>query len=148
MKSLYGLVLMVFVLNSVACNSTKSGVNMKSPESVSMAFVQNVIRLEIKEAQAISMGKTKEMLGVIEQMMVDKMSEEDRKNNLKAAEEELKTLKKTECDITGDKAACKVCCDPDGGFSGEDVMLTKVKGKWYVDMPMPNKEEMPSVEED
>lgn len=140
MKNLSILLIIVFILSSFGCSSNKVQVNQKKPESVAIGFIQYIGKLDLGKAQDISMGETKKMLSLANEMMSSTMSKEDKAKAVAEAEEDLKFIKKADCDVNGDKASCKVCCNKEGEWTPEDIKLTKVDGQWFVDMPMPNKE--------
>lgn len=141
MKQLFLLFITILTLTTFACNSSsKIKVNQKKPESVAISFVQYIAKLDLEKAQSISMGQTKQMLGLAHEMMGSTMSAEDKAQAVAEAEEELQYVKKAECDVNDDKAACTICCSKEGESSPQAIELTKVDGQWFVDMPMPNKE--------
>ncbi|MCP4439010.1 MAG: DUF4878 domain-containing protein [Aureispira sp.] len=140
MKSLYILVLAAIVLGSSSCGTGKSKVNQKKPESVAIGFIKHIAKLELKDAEKLCMGETKQMLGLASEMMNSTMSAEDKKRAIAEAEEDLKYIKKADCNVDGNKATCKVCCNDKEEWTPEDLVLEKVDGKWFINMPMPNKE--------
>ena len=117
----------------VQCKSSSSStkVNMKKPESVSLAFVRSLSQLDIAKTKELCTPEAKELMSMMEGVMG--MISEEEKTKLQAeAKESLKLLKTSTCKVTGETAQCTVCCEPNGSASDKPLTLKKIDGKWYV----------------
>jgi hypothetical protein len=123
----------------ISCTASKGKVNFKKPESVALAFMQKLAEMDVEGAKELGTEDTKQVLGFLEMAM--NMADEEEKEKMKAeSAENSKFLKKATCEVNGDEAKCKLCCDEEGnGFEDEDMILKKVEGKWLVHM---SKEDM------
>ena len=110
---LFSATLVVFL---TAC----SGGN--SPESVAEQYLKHLANGDIDKAAKLGTDDTKQLLAMIGGLMGDQKPEE-------AAE-----VKDVKCDVdeNGESAVCTYCCNDQG--ESDKVELTKVKGKWLVDM--------------
>jgi len=113
------------------CTGKSGKVNMKSPESVTLAFLRSFSSLEFQKAKLYSSPETQQLIGMMEGMM-GAIGEDEKKKMLAESKETIKSMKKATCKVEGDIAYCTVCCGPDGTETPEPTTLKKIDGKWYV----------------
>ena len=137
MKQPLQLLLLVFTLATLftQCKSSDTAgtkLNMKKPESVALAFTQNLAKMDVAAAKELSTEDTKKVLDFLE-MAMTMAGEEELAKMKEEAEQNSKYLKKATCTITGDDAKCVLCCNPEGAeMADNEVILKKQDGKWLV----------------
>jgi hypothetical protein len=112
-------------------SSCGGGVDQSKPESVALAFTKAIASMDFDGAKKYCDTKTGELIGMMGGMAKGKMAEMKPEDKAKM-EEAQKSLKSATCKVDGDKAACTICCGPDGKDSPEAVNLVKEGGKWLV----------------
>lgn len=136
------------LLALVALLFSSCGADQSKPEAVALAFTKAIASMDFDGAKKYCDEKTGElisMMGGMAKGQMDKMTPEDKKK----MEEAQKSLKSATCKVDGDKAACTICCGPDGKDSPEAVNLVKQGGKWLVAIDKENgkRGEEPVIEE-
>lgn len=125
--------LFIFCCIFAACASS-SKVNYGKPESVALNFYKALASYDLASAKMMVTEETKPTIDLI-QTMFDALSEEEKNTELDKQKDLVKLLKKATCEVNGDEAKCKVCCNAEGGTDEEPVTLKKVDKKWLVDLP-------------
>jgi hypothetical protein len=121
----------------IALVSFSSCGNSSSPEAVALAFMKHVGELDFEAAAKLSDEKIQgflTMAGSKKKEMQDKETPEEKAKRV----ENNKKLKSATCEVKGDKATCKLCCDL--GSENESVDLIKKDGKWLVTIDKEKKE--------
>jgi hypothetical protein len=137
------VIAMLFVTGLVNAQSGKK-VNMKKPESVSLAFMQRFIQFEFESAKALTTEESKQLFSLFE-MAMSGMGEEEMKTAKEEAKAKAKNLAKATCKINKDEATCTFCCDENKQpIVDSELKMKKVNGKWYVHM---SKEDMMNDQE-
>ena len=137
------VIAMLFVTGLVNAQSGKK-VNMKKPESVSLAFMQRFIQFEFESAKALTTEESKQLFSLFE-MAMSGMGEEEMKTAKEEAKAKAKNLAKATFKINKDEATCTFCCDENKQpIVDSELKMKKVNGKWYVHM---SKEDMMNDQE-
>lgn len=113
------------------CAGTK--INYNNPKQVSLTFLRALCDYDIERAKLAGTKETKEVLHLLETLQ-DAMPETGREAQRAGLEAQLKRLKKAKCEVDGEQAICKVCCDEAGAFEKEPIVLKKIDKKWLVHM--------------
>jgi hypothetical protein len=134
---------MLFLTGLVSAQSGKK-VNMKKPESVSLAFMKRFIQFEFESAKTLTTEESKQLFSLLE-MAMSGMGEEEMKTAKAEAKVKAKNLAKATCKINKDEATCTFCCDENKQpIADSELKMKKVNGKWYVHM---SKEDMMNDQE-
>jgi hypothetical protein len=112
-------------------------IDQSRPEVVALAFMMQIAKTNFDKAAKLADKNVQpfiSMAGSQQKEMQAKETAEEKAERLK----KIKNLKSATCQVNGDKATCKLCCDL--GADSEAIDLVKQDGKWLVTIDKEKKE--------
>jgi hypothetical protein len=112
-------------------------IDQSRPEVVALVFMQYIAKTNFEKAAKLADKNVQpliSMAGSQQKEMQAKETAEEKAERLK----KIKNLKSATCEVNGDKATCKLCCDL--GADSESIDLVKQDGKWLITIDKEKKE--------